>query len=1238
MALLTLALGALWVALVIPLSRSRHRKRLAAGAHWLLVLPLAALHRTLSSATPAMQQLRRRSSRWTSEVEHRSSSSALQAARDRRGAVSDESGRTSKSLPVIAPRAHISPAAQQGLADVFAELVAVFGFQRESVETQRAHLIRLWDAQTTGCGDEQLAAQQLHLTMFETFERWLDTSAGLMSLERRRAVVVIKYRASSHAQRLREMALYLCLWAEAGNVRFCPEILCFFFECARRHVPSTSHGIGPKQQATTRGIQVELKPGHASALGPFEPGAYLNLYIRPLWRYMFDAGFSGLSAKGVPMERPLAEHESRVNYDDWNETFWTPERIRQLVTTEGLPVIDLPSSERWAGLARADWAASLRACKRHNEVHSWHCLFASFARIVVFHVAIFYLLLLLAHGVYDQRPEGAGWLESDNGVAIETGLLLPGVVQLLSELAKVRVQPSATVLLTLFAFDRALPYLVHIGLFVGLLYARTNPYMRMLFYAFSALVIVRATFFPRAFRRGNVAFDTHVFEPRGTLLPMLLFWLAAFFFKTSIETTVLMRALVEASERLEALRPLAPFVRDRLFLQFFTSSALLTRALMQLAVYTASFMSHISSTYIWIVLTICAVGTARGLYILHLSSGVCSVGRAATSVYPAQAHQLPAAFVSQVFALDPVANGVPCDGTHFVYPTLHPQLEVQWAKIWNAICASMYESDIVATHELLAIVYTGEGVDQSGRPFARPQIFEPPTSSRFCQQRGERAKLPDSPEFRRRFHFLWQSLKIDMPRPAPVEGIAAFSVLVPHYGETIITPEAELFARVSGPNAMLGTSRPEPLIALLMEYFPLELKRFRGRVGNRAWRVMWNLAGGRLAARGEHLAALSARRESESANMPVPGLGGTRTSRAAVESKGMSASAASDESKETPPPAALAQPADSLWPPLPDGEEAMTQAEALMHMRKWASMRTQTLYRTVRGMMYYEQALDLLLSVQRPKLSREQRKAIVSSKFQCIVTMQRYFHFDAQMNEAAEELLAEFPSLLIAAISEKRDPLAHGGVTYYSCLIDSTCAKGADGRRVPKTSVELPGCPILGDGKGDNQNTALPFVHGRLVQTIDANQEGYLEEALKICNALAEFGTDPSGRRESVTIVGFREHIYSALGTVAEFAASSEFVFGTMVQRVMDRPLLSRQYCTRRRPELRAARVPHLALVIKLARCAFPRSCRSHRPPPRCRVCACPSWPRVQTAIRTSWRRCGWWRRAGSRRRPRAST
>lgn len=41
-------------------------------------------------------------------------------------------------------------------------------------------------------------------------------------------------------------------------------------------------------------------------------------------------------------------------------------------------------------------------------------------------------------------------------------------------------------------------------------------------------------------------------------------------------------------------------------------------------------------------------------------------------------------------------------------------------------------------------------------------------------------------------------------------------------------------------------------------------------------------------------------------------------------------------------------------------------------------------------------------------------------------------------------------------------------------------------------------------------------------------------------------------------IVGFREHIFSAVGLLGRLAADSEFTFGTMIQRTLDWPLNSR--------------------------------------------------------------------------------
>ena len=55
------------------------------------------------------------------------------------------------------------------------------------------------------------------------------------------------------------------------------------------------------------------------------------------------------------------------------------------------------------------------------------------------------------------------------------------------------------------------------------------------------------------------------------------------------------------------------------------------------------------------------------------------------------------------------------------------------------------------------------------------------------------------------------------------------------------------------------------------------------------------------------------------------------------------------------------------------------------------------------------------------------------------------------------------------------------------------------------TVLDYLGNPILGDGKSDNQNHSLIFCRGEYIQLVDANQDNYLEECLKIRSILAEF-------------------------------------------------------------------------------------------------------------------------------------
>ncbi|MBA0812658.1 hypothetical protein Gohar_026603, partial [Gossypium harknessii] len=142
------------------------------------------------------------------------------------------------------------------------------------------------------------------------------------------------------------------------------------------------------------------------------------------------------------------------------------------------------------------------------------------------------------------------------------------------------------------------------------------------------------------------------------------------------------------------------------------------------------------------------------------------------------------------------------------------------------------------------------------------------------------------------------------------------------------------------------------------------------------------------------------------------------------------------------------------------------------------------------------------------------------------------------------------PSLRVAYIDEVEE--RDGGKAqkvYYSVLV-----KGVDNLDQEIYRIKLPGNAKLGEGKPENQNHALVFTRGEALQTIDMNQDNYLEEAFKMRNLLEEFNEDHGVRPP--TILGVREHIFTgSVSSLAWFMSNQETSFVTIGQRVLARPL-----------------------------------------------------------------------------------
>ncbi|MCO5569809.1 hypothetical protein L7F22_023523 [Adiantum nelumboides] len=240
-------------------------------------------------------------------------------------------------------------------------------------------------------------------------------------------------------------------------------------------------------------------------------------------------------------------------------------------------------------------------------------------------------------------------------------------------------------------------------------------------------------------------------------------------------------------------------------------------------------------------------------------------------------------------------------------------------------------------------------------------------------------------------------------------------------------------------------------------------------------------------------------------------------------------------------------------------------SESVLEIRLWASYRGQTLARTVRGMMYYNKAIELQAFMEASgTLDENERnsmaKALAALKFTYVVSCQVYGEqkTSSRKEERAkakdiQHLMKVYDGLRIAFIHSEE---AEGGNRHYFSKLVKVGEKGNDQEIY---SIKLPGDPILGEGKPENQNHALIFTRGVALQTIDMNQDNSFEEALKMRNLLEEFRAD-YGPHEP-TILGVREHVFTgSVSSLAWFMSNQETSFVTIGQRVLARPLKVRMH------------------------------------------------------------------------------
>lgn len=204
------------------------------------------------------------------------------------------------------------PLSKEEIEDIFLDLTAKFGFQRDSMRNMYDHIMTLLDSRASRMTPNQ-ALLSLHADYIggdnANYRKWyfaahldLDDAVGFANMKgkgMRRKKKKNKKKADateeqtledlegddsleaaefrwktrmnrmSQHDRLRQLALYLLCWGEANQVRFMSECLCFIFKCADDFLNSAAC---------------------QNMVEPVEEFAFLNNVITPLYQYIRDKG------------------------------------------------------------------------------------------------------------------------------------------------------------------------------------------------------------------------------------------------------------------------------------------------------------------------------------------------------------------------------------------------------------------------------------------------------------------------------------------------------------------------------------------------------------------------------------------------------------------------------------------------------------------------------------------------------------------------------------------------------------------------------------------------------------------------------------------------------------------------------------------------------------------------------------------------------------------------------------
>ncbi|RPA85881.1 1,3-beta-glucan synthase component [Ascobolus immersus RN42] len=847
---------------------------------------------------------------------------------------------------------------------------------------------------------------------------------------------------------------------------------------------------------------------------PVREGSYLDEVVTPLYQYCRDQGYEISDGKYVRREK---DHHQIIGYDDMNQLFWYPEGIERIIMNDKTRLVDVPPAERWTKFKEVNWNKVFFKTFRENR--SWFHNITNFSRIWVIHLTTFwYFTALNSPTLYSQgmgpdkklnqrwgveTSTGRRWSAAGLGGAVASLIMI--VATICEWLYVPRDWAGAQHLTKKFLFIVFL-FILNLAPAVYVFGIAGYPDKEKDKTTYRIADILGVVHF-------CISIPTFVFfavQPLGGLFGSYL--------NGTTRQYVASRTFTASYPRLHGndmwmsyglwvLVFAAKLAESYLFLtlSFRDPVRELTMMTIDDCAGDVIFGDVLCKNQHTILLAVMYF-TDMILFFLDtylwyiIWNAVFSVAR---SFYLGVSIWTP---WRNIFSRLPKRIYSKVLATADMEIKYKPKVLI--SQIWNAIIISMYREHLLAIDHVQKLLYHQVPSEQEGKRTLRAPSF-------FVSQEDHSFKteyFPAGSEAERRISFFAQSLSTPIPEPLPVDNMPTFTVLIPHYGEKILLSLREII-REDDPYSRVT------LLEYLKQLHPHEWDCFV-----KDTKI--------LADETSQYDIPNEKSEKESQKNKIDDL--------PFYCIGFKSSA----------------------------------PEYTLRTRIWSSLRSQTLYRTISGFMNYSRAIKLLYRVENPevvqlfagnteKLERELER-MARRKFKICVSMQRYAKFKKEEMENAEFLLRAYPDLQIAYLDEE-PPINEGDEPrLYSALIDGHSEIMENGMRRPKFRIQLSGNPILGDGKSDNQNHSIIFYRGEYIQLIDANQDNYLEECLKIRSVLAEFeemtvdNVSPytpgieTQATNPVAILGAREYIFSEnVGILGDVAAGKEQTFGTLFARTL---------------------------------------------------------------------------------------